>query len=117
MNELCKDVMFLISHKMTLFTLENFRAVSKYYYMLYDDDFYFILAECLYSKRFWKLALSRHEKDSKPLSTWREELIRIETFQSAILKFEGRTWDEEEFITFWDFEKKNHAKKMRLNQN
>lgn len=117
MKELCKDILYLMSYKMTLFTLDNFRIVSKYYYRLYDDHFYFHLAEHLYSKRFWDLALSRHKNDSKPLLTWRNELLRIELFQTAVFDFEGCYWSEDDFITFWNLEKKNRAKKMRLNQN
>lgn len=55
-----------------------------------------------YGKEFWKKAKERPEESSKPLQTWKEELLRIENFQKMLNDFGNRPWLEDDFYSYWN---------------
>lgn len=68
---------------------------------LRSDAFWRVLAHRLYGEHFWCVAMSRPAPSSKPLASWRGELMRIERFQETVLRLEGRRAPNEEFYRMW----------------
>lgn len=54
-----------------------------------------------YGEEFWKKAKERPNDTSKPLQSWKEELIRIENFQKMLIDFGNRPWLENDFYSYW----------------
>lgn len=62
-----------------------------------DDSLWKLVAYELYwSKDFWDRAGRRSIKTSKPLQSWRQEVLRIHEFQ------EHARWNEEDYYEWWD---------------
>tara|TARA_B100000965_G_scaffold139764_1_gene116348 strand:- start:1185 stop:1511 length:327 start_codon:yes stop_codon:yes gene_type:complete len=81
--------------------LLNFSIINADTYKIFDDQFYRQYAIQLYSKEFWDKALSRPKKYSRPLSSMKKELIRIEEFQNGILLIDGKKFSNQDFYNLW----------------
>ena len=68
------------------------------------DDFWKMKAIHEWGEEFWNKAHQRPTQTSKPLSSWKEELERIETFQQMIRKFGQREWNHNDFYQFWNIQ-------------
>lgn len=55
-----------------------------------------------YGEEFWKKAKERPNETSKPLQSWKEELLRIEKFQRMLIDFGNRPWLENDFYSYWN---------------
>ena len=59
-------------------------------------------AQIMYGTEFWKKAKARPNETSKPLQSWKEELLRIETFQKMLNDFGNRPWLADDFYSYWN---------------
>lgn len=65
------------------------------------DDFWKMKAIHDWGEEFWNKAKQRPLQTSKPLSSWKEELQRIHSFQKMIINFQQREWKHNDFYQFW----------------
>ena len=103
-NLLCTDIIQHICFQLDIEVLEQIRQVSKQFYLILNDKFYKMFAKKVWGEEFWKKAMKRPIKFSKPLKTWREELIRLELFQRMVEKNEKKRWRPHQFYVVWAFE-------------
>lgn len=71
-----------------------------------DDDFYRMYAYAKYSSKFWEDAMARPVFYSQPCKTWKEEVLRMERFQSRIEALLDIRWSEEDFRKYWRYQQK-----------
>lgn len=103
-NLFCNDIIQHICFQLDLESLDHLRQVSKHFCFILNDKFYFVFANKLWGKEFWKKAMKRPVHVSKPLKTWREELIRLEMFQRMVEKNEKKRWQPHQFYVVWAFQ-------------
>ena len=106
LEKLEKDLLYEITVYLTFDDILNFSIVNRFIYEIFDDDYYEYLANTIYSKIFWILAKKRPAKYSTPLFTYKQELLRIESFQSCTINNTGKRWCEKDFYNYWKYEQR-----------
>lgn len=104
-TQLSFDVFRMIAVNLKLDHIDSFRSVSKCIHSAIDDDFYRIYAEMEWGIEFWNRAMLRPEFESRPMTSWRDELIRIERFQRMVEFCEGKRWCDRQFYLLWSIKK------------
>lgn len=67
-----------------------------------DDTFWRYKSIHMFGNEFWNKAHSRPKYSSLPLTTWKEELLRIENFQFLLEKTFDFRWSVQDFYLYWD---------------
>lgn len=67
-----------------------------------DDTFWRCKCISMFGKEFWDKACARPKESSFPLSSWKDELLRIEKFQYLSEKTLQYRWSINDFYTYWD---------------
>ena len=57
----------------------------------------------LYGVEFWSRAAIRPLRVSQPLGSWKKEMIRVETFQTAIVRGFSHRLRPSEFYALWEY--------------
>tara|TARA_Y100000992_G_scaffold266642_1_gene204686 strand:+ start:2960 stop:3301 length:342 start_codon:yes stop_codon:yes gene_type:complete len=99
-----------IANFLTLYDLINFKKTNKFIFLSFDEKYYEILANKIYGKNFWKIALERPYIISKPLNSYKKELLRIENFQIGLDKLNKKRWTNKDFYNYWKLNDKNNNK-------
>lgn len=81
----------------------NLSITCKYLFLLFDEIFYKNLAIKYFSNEFWKLAKLRPPYKSLPLENFKQELIRIENFQTKLDFLNVNRWCQKDFYNYWAF--------------
>ncbi len=95
------DLLYIICYELGFETVLNVSACSKEIRSLFTDDFYKGYAFHIYGKTFWEIASKRSSDVSRPLSTYFEELQRLEKFQLETVKATGMRFSVQEFFRYW----------------
>ena len=101
LNHVCDDVLRLIVHHIDVCSTFKLRSTCRRLHSLLDDDLFKWIAHRLYGARFWERARARTRTLSRPLRSWRAELRRLEVFQEACVRAEGRRIDNERLYYMW----------------
>ena len=101
MQHLNDDLYFYICNFLSFTDILNLSIVNKHLYTLLDDNFYKKLAIKYYTYQFWILANQRPPKLSKPLFTFKQELLRIENFQNNLTLLNYKRWCHKDFYNYW----------------
>ena len=113
MNKIGSDVIKEIlgycdsSVKLTLLSLD------KYYHSLNTDRYWKRIAYEEYGDVFWTRAKQRPSMASRPLQSWKKELLRIENFQQRLSYFGSPLWKVEDFYFFWKIYDRRFRKKIQ----
>lgn len=91
-----KDVLFEIFKYLTIEELLDLEGTIEF-----DEEFWKKKAYHDLGEDFWERASKRPKGKSKPLKTWREELIRIYEF-SSILKESEEYFDKNDYYKLWN---------------
>ena len=67
-----------------------------------DDHFMRQYAHRIFPLGFWRRAMLRPAGTSKPLPSWRREVIRIERFQERLEGMGCPRWGARDFYAWWD---------------
>lgn len=86
---------------LTLYDLINFERTNKFIFLSFDKTYYKRLAYKIYGENFWKMALERPYIVSKPLKSFKKELLRIENFQIRLDKLNNKRWTNKDFYNYW----------------
>ena len=106
MNKLNSDIIYIISYFLNFEDVLNLSILNKFYYSLFDDIYYEDLSIKYYTKKFWTLAKKRPIKLSKPLKSYKEEIIRIENFQKNLDNLNFNRWTNKDFYNYWSCQNK-----------
>jgi len=88
-------------------------SVDKYYNSLNTDAYWEYVAQECYGNVFWTRAKQRPSMASRPLQSWKKELLRIEIFQQKVSEFGSPRWKVEDFYIFWEIYDKRFRKKIK----
>ena len=91
---------------MNLYDIIHMSMTCKYFYNIFDDNFFKNLDNLYYSKMFWILAKQRPILLSHPLKSMKDELIRIENFQNKLEKNNNNRWTNKDFYNYWKLQTK-----------
>lgn len=105
MNEFNSDIIYIISYLLNFNDILNLSIINKYYFSLFDDKYYKDLSIIYYSEKFWKLASKRPIKFSKPLESFKKEILRIENFQRKLDNLNYKRWTNKDFYNYWSYGK------------
>lgn len=100
------DIIFIITNFLNFNDILNFSILDKYYYKLFDDIYYKNLSIKYYTEKFWIYARNRPIKLSKPLKSYKKEIIRIEYFQKRLDNLNNDRWTCKDFYNYWNHENK-----------
>ncbi len=97
-----QDIIYLISHFLNFYNILNLSIVNKYTYIIFDNNYYKELSIKYYTKKFWELAKCRPIKLSKPLKSYKKEIMSIENFQNTLHFYNFRRWNNNDFYSYWN---------------
>ena len=100
-SKLNQDVIQNLAYYLDLFSILNLSLVDKTINLYLDDIFYKSYAMCVFGDIFWIKASMRPIVESKPLKTYKAELIRIETFQHVLDRLNYNRWTQKDFYNYW----------------
>ena len=95
------DIILYLSFNLDLLSVLSFSQISKTIYPIFDNIFYYQYAIFMYSEDFWINAKNRPIFKSKPLRTYKDELIRIENFQRVLDRLNYKRWTQKDFYNYW----------------
>lgn len=101
-NRLNADIIRNLAYYLDLFSVLNLSIVDKCTYKYFDEIFYKSYAIYIFGDIFWIKASMRPIIESKPLKTYKAELIRIETFQKVLDRLNYKRWTQKDFYNYWD---------------
>jgi hypothetical protein len=61
-------------------------------------------------EEFWRKAYARPQTISKPLGSWKKELIRLEMFQQKLEACCEKRWTAKKFYIIWAAEELSHRR-------
>ena len=96
------DIVRNLAYYLDLFSILNVSQVDKETYKLFDNIFYKSYAIYIFGEEFWIKARKRPIIKSRPLKTYKAELIRIETFQKLLDRLNYKRWTQKDFYNYWD---------------
>ena len=91
-----QDLLFEILKYLTIGELLELERTLKF-----DEEFWKRKAYYEWGEDFWKKASRRPKDKSKPLKTWRDELIRLYDF-SLLLKDNKEYFDKNDYYKLWN---------------
>lgn len=100
-SKLNQDVIQNLAYYLDLFSILNLSLVDKTINLYLDDIFYKSYAIYVFGDIFWIKASMRPIVESKPLKTYKAELIRIETFQNVLDRLNYNRWTQKDFYNYW----------------
>ena len=100
-SKLNQDVLQNLAYYLDLFSILNLSLVDKTINLYLDDIFYKSYAIYVFGDIFWIKASMRPIVESKPLKTYKAELIRIETFQNVLDRLNYNRWTQKDFYNYW----------------
>ena len=98
------DIIRLIASNLEYNILDdllNLSITCKYTNYALDNIFFQNIANQLYSSEFWSKAKLRPSITSKPLSTIKKELLRLEHFQDFVEMHNFQRWTITDFYNYW----------------
>ena len=101
MEKLDIDLIRKIGFYLPFENIINYSSIDKFNYEVFDNQFYKNYAFYTWSKLFWTLALQRNVLASKPLKSWKLELLRIENYQKFLEKNNNTRWVSKDFFNYW----------------
>ena len=101
-SKLNQDVIQNLAYYLDLFSILNLSLVDKTINLYLDDIFYKSYAIYVFGDIFWIKASMRPIVESKPLKTYKAELIRIETFQKVLDRLNYKRWTQKDFYNYWE---------------
>lgn len=90
----------MLNVDITLFSLK-FSSIVKN-----DDDHVSIFSSFVKCNKFWTLAKQHPIKLSKPLKSYKGEIIRIENFQKNLDNLNFNRWTNKDFYDYWSCQNK-----------
>jgi len=97
------DIIFVIIYNLNnVHDVINLSAINQEIYCNFDDSIYLYWGRNLYTKEFWDSASMRSPIISKPLTSMKTELLRIEIFQNHLIKHGMEMWTKEDFYKYWE---------------
>ena len=108
MYNLNYDILFSIANCLDFNNIINFSIINKENYLIFDDLFFTNLAFKMYTVNFWIKALERPFRLSKPLDKIKDELLRIQKFQSILDSYNVKRWSNNDFYRYWDWQCSNN---------
>ena len=102
MNVLCDDLMIYVTMYLNLPDTFNILYTKKPIYKISDSLFWKQKAYSLMGKAFWKKAHNRPIQTSKPLMSYKQELLRINRFQQKISELTQKEWTNNCFYKYWE---------------
>ena len=97
------DSILYITNFINFNDILNLSITCKYLFLLFDEKFYKNLAIKYFSDEFWKLAKLRPVNRSFPLKNFKQELIRIENFQTKLDFLNVNRWCQKDFYNYWAY--------------
>ena len=104
LNLLDNDTILYLTSFLSFNSIIIFSNTTKIYNNLFDDKYFNNLAIHYYSEEFWKAAINRTVELSKPLRSYKLELLRLEEFQNRLEKYISRRWTISDFYFYWDYQ-------------
>lgn len=101
MQHLPFDLVHVIGLSLDARSATHLAATCKTFREWHDDEFWRRWATASYGTDFWKAAKRRPRSKSKPLHTWRAEVVRLERFQAFVVHLEGRRWHPHDIRQLW----------------
>lgn len=101
MNELCEDLTIYITMYLNLSDTFNVLYTKKPIYKISDSLFWKQKAYSLMGNTFWRKAHYRPIQTSKPLMSYKQELLRINKFQKKISELTKKEWTNNCFYEYW----------------
>ena len=101
MENLSPDLIRIIGFNLSFDNLINYSIINRYNFEIFDNQFYKNYAFYTWSPLFWTLAQQRNIKSSRPLDTWKLELLRIENYQKFLEKNNNSRWIAKDFFNYW----------------
>ena len=102
MNELCGDLITNITMYLNLSDTFSILYTEKDIYKISDSLFWKHKAYCLMGNNFWRKAHNRPIQTSKPLMSYKQELLRINKFQETIFIINQKKWNNNCFYKYWE---------------
>ena len=97
------DILYLIIYNLkNIYDVINLSSINKELYLYFDDTTYLYWGRNLYTKEFWHKAKQRSPSTYKPYINMKIELLRIEYFQSKLIKNGMEVWDREDCYKYWE---------------
>tara|TARA_B100000902_G_scaffold399984_1_gene474240 strand:+ start:2644 stop:2961 length:318 start_codon:yes stop_codon:yes gene_type:complete len=103
-TNLNEDIIRNLAYYLDLFSVLNLSTVDKSTYQYLDELFYKSYAIYIFGNFFWIKASKRPIIKSKPLKTYKAELIRIETFQNVLDGLNYNRWTQKDFYNYWIYD-------------
>lgn len=102
-NILCNDLHYHITTFLDFNNIINYSSINKNFnIIIFNDSFFYDLAIKYYSYHFWETAKIRSTVFSKPLNSYKRELIRLEYFQCYLEKYNLKRWTMHDFYCYWN---------------
>ena len=97
------DIIYTIICNLTnIYDVINLSSINKNTHELFDDSLYLYWGRNLYTKEFWDKAELRTPMTCTPYINMKTELLRIEIFQTHLIKHGMEIWDKEDFYKYWE---------------
>lgn len=97
-----KDLTYMVLCFLEFKEICKCKIICKTLYNSMDKNFFDFLAIHLYGNDFWIQAMKRTICLSKPNISSFQELKRLETFQSSIVRTTGMRYTNEQFYKLWE---------------
>ena len=102
-TNLNQDIIRNLAYNLDLLTILNLSSVNKCTYQYLDELFYKSYAIYIFGEIFWIKASKRPKIKSKPLKTYKAELMRIERFQRILDRLNNKRWTQKDFYNYWNY--------------
>ena len=100
-NNLPSEIICKISSYLSMNDTLNLLSTNKELLKEGNEIFWKEKAYSLWGETFWEKAQKRPTKSSKPLLSYKAELLRIEKFLNCQKKHKQKTWKQKEFYEYW----------------
>lgn len=100
-NNLPSEIICKISSYLSMKDTLNYLSINKELLKEGNKIFWKEKAYSLWGETFWEKAQKRPTKTSKPLLSYKAELLRIEKFLNCQKKHKQKTWKQKEFYEYW----------------
>ena len=101
MDVICEDLIINVAMYLNLVDTFNYLYTNKFTYKRSDVLFWKEKAYNLMGIDFWMRAHARPIQTSKPMMSYKHELLRIEYFQNNLYKHMKIRWNKNRFYEYW----------------
>ena len=115
LEDICSDIILMIFRLLNLKGVINLSECSKFMSCMYKslrNHEWESICNTEYSVDFWIKARNRNKIISKPLETYKEELMRMKQYESICLKYFNKKILISDYYELW-----NGLQSMLMNKN